>query len=467
MKRYVSIDFLKGLSILIMLILHIFINTYNPEILISAVTSSDGSIWLKIVAVIIVYIGSFAGLFFIISGFGNIISMRKQYDRLVFENPETAVKKVRNSIVFRGLLLFFIGYFITAVFQPIILSPIELLLFQDFTSIVWLRFFHNLYFFEVVQCIGLAQIFLGLIYTSCLKRDVDVKTVKKILWGIIIGIFLITPGVLYGIRLIPGFWPKPHVGFETRSFGINLGFFFLNIIGGHTQAIFPWFAMIFIGALIALDLYKNTVTKRFRNKWLIIGSIMFVLGVVLQLTFYFIAGKLNPTASTYFEYGFGAIFDMSAPSTSYMLLVGGGEILAMTLLLWGVEGKRRAKKFAENTVLIRRIGVISLSVYSLQALTIIPIALILIAFGLDPLATQANLWQSLVIIVLCLAIWLPALFHWENINFKWSPDWLFSKIIFRNRKDALKRLNPKEVLYNVEPLGEPSLENIENEMTEE
>jgi len=28
-------------------------------------------------------------------------------------------------------------------------------------------------------------------------------------------------------------------------------------------------------------------------------------------------------------------------------------------------------------------------------------------------------------------------------------------------------LNPKEVLYNVEPLGEPSLENIENEMTEE
>jgi len=158
---------------------------------------------------------------------------------------------------------------------------------------------------------------------------------------------------------------------------------------------------------------------------------------------------------------------MSAPSTSYMLLVGGGEIFVMTLLLWGVEGKRRAKKFAENTVLIRRIGVISLSVYSLQALTIIPIALILIAFGLDPLATQANLWQSLVIIILCLCIWLPALYHWENINFKWSPDWFFSKIIHRNRKDALKRLNPKEVLYNVEPLGEPPIEDSDSKTSEE
>ena len=450
-----------------MLILHIFINTYDPENLISAVTSSDGSIWIKIVAIVIVYIGSFAGLFFIISGFGNIISMRKQYDRLVVENPETAVKKVRKSIVFRGLLLFFIGYFITAVFQPVILSPLELLLFQNFTSNVGLRFFHNLYFFEVVQCIGLAQIFLGLIYSSCLKRNLDTKTIKKILWGIVIGIFVITPGVLLGIRIIPGFWPKPHVGFETRSFGINLGFFFLNIIGGHTQAIFPWFAMIFIGAIIALDLYKNSVTKKFRNKWLIIGSIMFVLGLVLQLAFSFIAGKLGPTARTYFEYGFGAIFDMSAPSTSYMLLVGGGEILAMTLLLWGVEGKRRAKKFAENTVLIRRIGVISLSVYSLQALTIIPMALILTAFGLDPLATQANAWQSVVIIILCLMIWIPALYHWENINFVGSPDWLFSKILNRNRKDALRRLNPTEVLYNVEPLGEPSIENIDDEVTKE
>ncbi|MCK5047515.1 MAG: DUF1624 domain-containing protein, partial [Candidatus Heimdallarchaeota archaeon] len=325
MKRYVSIDFLKGLSILIMLVLHIFINTFNPEILISAVSSSDGSIWLKIVAVLVVYIGSFAGLFFIISGFGNIISMRKQYDRLVVENPETAYKKVRNSIVFKGILLFFTGYFITAFFWPVVLSPLELLFFQKFTSIVWLRFFHNLYFFEVVQCIGLAQVLLGLTYSFCLKRNLDLKIVKKILWGIVIGIFIVTPGVLYGIRSIPGFWPRPHVGFETRSFGINLAFFFLNLIGGHTQAIFPWFAMIFIGALIALDLYKNTVTKRFRNKWLIIGSIMFILGLILQLTFSFIAGKLNPTARTYFEYSFGALFDMSAPSTSYMLFVGGGE----------------------------------------------------------------------------------------------------------------------------------------------
>ena len=461
MKRYVSIDFLKGFSILVMLILHIFIETYNPEILLEIISSSDGSIWLKIVVVVIVFIGSFAGLFFIISGFGNIISMRKQYDRLVVEHPETAHKKVRKSIVFRGLLMFFIGYFITAFFWPIGLSPLELLFFQEFTSTVWLRFFHNLYFFEVVQCIGLAQIFLGLIYTSCLKRNLDLKIIKRILWGIVIGIFVITPGVLFGIRAIPGFWPRPHVGFETRSFGINLAFFFLNIIGGHTQAIFPWFAMIFIGALLALDLYNNAVTKRYRNKWLIIGSSMFILGLALQFLFSFIAGKLDATTSTYFEYGFGALFDLSAPSTSYMLLVGGGEIIVMTLLLWFVEGKRRAKKFAENTVLIRRIGVISLSVYALQSLTVIPIILFLTAFGLDPLANQANIWQSLAIIVACLAIWLPALFHWENSKFILSPDWFFSKIINRNRKDALKRLNPTEVLYKVEPLGEPPIEDID------
>ncbi|NHJ05535.1 MAG: DUF1624 domain-containing protein [Candidatus Heimdallarchaeota archaeon] len=455
MKRYVSIDFLRGIAIILMLILHIFIETFDTDILVNAVLNREGSVVLLIFAVIIMYLASFAGLFMIISGFGNMISMLIQNDRLSDESFEFAYKKIRYSIVIRGLLIFFIGYFVSVIFWPYAFGSLESLLLHSTMESFLKRFLVDIFWFQIIQSIGLAQVFLGLIYTACLKRNVQLPTIKKILWIIVISIFVLTPIILFGVRSIPGFWPTPHLYAASRSFFENLGFFFLTIIGGKEQAIFPWFAMVFIGALLALDLHRNFVSKYFVRKWLIIGSVMFFLGLILQISFSLLAKLFVGPLQTHFEYGFGGIFDFSGPSTAYMLFIGGGEIIVTILFLWFVEGKNRAKKFAEKTVFIRRPGIIALTIYSLQPITFIPIIFLEKAFELEPLQKQENIWISLLIIAVCMIMWFLVFYLWEKINFIGTFDWMYSSILAKKRRGALNRVKPKEVLYNVEPLGEP------------
>lgn len=455
MKRYVSIDFLRGLTIVLMLMLHIFIETFDTNILLKAVLEGEGSIVLIIFAVILVYLASFAGLFMIISGFGNMISMLKQTDRLNENALEINYKKIRNTMVFRGLMIFFIGYFVSAIFWPYVFGALEGVLLQRSMDGYWRSFTIDIFWFQIIQSVGLAQIFLGLIYSTCLKHKLEINSIKKVLWSIVIIIFIVTPFILFGIRSILGFWPFPHHNAEKRSFLLNLGFFFLTIIGGKDQAIFPWHSMVFIGALIALDLYKSFVSKKFVRKWFLIGFLMFLFGLIFQLFFNFISQYFVGDLNTYFIYGFGGLFDYSGPSSAYMLFIGGGEVVVTTLFLWLVEGRNRSKKFAENTVFIRRHGVITLTIYSLQPITFIPIIFLEKAFGLEPLQQQETIWQSLTIISLCLILWFVAVYFWENKNFIGSFDWMFSKLLEKRRKGALNRLDPDEVLYNVEPLGEP------------
>jgi len=459
MKRFISIDFLRGLSILLMLALHIFIQTFNTDILLNAVLYGQGSVIFAIFAVLILYFGSFAGLFMMLSGFGNIISMQKQYERNVKINPDTAHKLVLKSIVTRGLLIFLVGYFINTIFWPYILGPLKGPLLSTPITNYWIQFLNEIYWFQIIQSVGLAQIFLGIIFSICLKKEVDSEKIKKILWGIIIGIFVLTPSILYGIRSIPGFWSQPHVDWQSRSFWKNLLFFILTIIGGKDQAIFPWHTMVFIGGVMAIDLYKKQVTKKFRNKWLLIGGIMFLLGLVLQIVFSVIAKNLDESSRMYFEYGFGEIFGFSGPSSAFMLFAGGGEIILTALTLWFVEGKNRAKRLAENTIIIRRTGIITLTIFALQPLTFIPIVMLEKAFGLVPNTRQGTIWHSLAIIIICLMIWIPVIYTWEKSKFIGSFDWFVSAFLHRKRKDALNRLKPDEVLYEVEPLGEAPLDN--------
>ena len=76
------------------------------------------------------------------------------------------------------------------------------------------------------------------------------------------------------------------------------------------------------------------------------------------------------------------------------------------------------------------------------------------AFDLEPCLQQATIWQCLAIILICLMLWIPILYTWEQIKFVGSFDWFLSFILKRKQRDALNRLKPEEVLYSVEPLGE-------------
>ncbi len=100
MKRFASIDFLRGLALLIMLILHT--TTYALDV--DQLTNNLGSIALMNYIIIIVFnfFGGLAGLFLMVSATGNMISMMKNYQKGI-SNKDILYKQVVGGIL---LLIF-------------------------------------------------------------------------------------------------------------------------------------------------------------------------------------------------------------------------------------------------------------------------------------------------------------------------------------------------------------------------
>ncbi|MHA1715341.1 MAG: heparan-alpha-glucosaminide N-acetyltransferase domain-containing protein, partial [Promethearchaeota archaeon] len=75
MKRYSSIDFLRGLAIFIMLFLHIISHVLDVDSLMANINNEP---LINIVALVILpYLGGLAGFFLMVSAIGNMISMSK------------------------------------------------------------------------------------------------------------------------------------------------------------------------------------------------------------------------------------------------------------------------------------------------------------------------------------------------------------------------------------------------------
>jgi len=79
MKRYVSLDFLRGLAIFTMIFLHMLNDILNIDALINNVNNIP---LINIVALVVFpYLGGLAGFFLMISAIGNMVSMQKRLQR--------------------------------------------------------------------------------------------------------------------------------------------------------------------------------------------------------------------------------------------------------------------------------------------------------------------------------------------------------------------------------------------------
>lgn len=462
MKRFITIDFGRGLAIILMIALHVFIKTFNTDILLDAVKGGD--IGFAIIAIIIVYFASFAGLFIGVSAMGNLFSMYFQYLKLREKTPNAA-KIVRKNQLTRGGIMAIMGYFVTVfLWQYIFRIPPALMINESFDE-YWTRWQSSIYWVDIITFIGLATMIVGATFTFLLEKNKSIPEIRRILGWIAVIILVITPFILLLVRSVSlegyPFWDGPHRNIENRSLGTNILYFFLTIIGGSNQGLFPWLAMSYIGTVMALDLVEGPVTKKFRNKWIKIGIIMIFLGLFLQLLFAAIADTLPDDQKTLFEYGFGTLFGASGPSSAYRIFIDGGELLLIAIIIYRVEGRRRAKQFAAKTVTIRRAGMISLTLYALQFLALVPmIAIESYIFGY-PLNNefQSELWQSLICIVVITAIYIVIPILWEKIHFKGTLEWWVAKMLSKGHSESMDRLNAQGYLYDVEPMGEPPIES--------
>jgi hypothetical protein len=467
MKRFVSVDFLRGLAIILMIALHVFIKTWNTDILLELVAEGNG--FMAIIAIIIVYFASFAGLFIAVSAMGNLFSMNSQYLKLKEITPNAA-RIIRKNQLIRGAIMFFMGFFVTVfLWQYIFRIPIAFLINDPFTD-YWKQWMYDIWWIDIITFMGMATMIVGTVYTHLLEKGKSIPEIRKILGWIAVIILIISPFILTAVRSIyleeSVFWNRPGRGVENRSFGTNVIYFIMTLIGGNNQGLFSWLAISFIGTIMALDLVEKPVTKEFKKKWVKIGLILLFLGLILQVINGLIADTLDEPMKTIFENGFGKPLDAGG-TAAYRMFIDGGELICMALLIYWVEGNNRAKKFAKRTVAFRRAGLISLTLYSIQYLALIPIVLIESYIFHYPLADeyQATLGQSMLAVVLISLLFLAIPGVWEKIQFKGTFEWIIARILSRGNKDAMDRLNVQGTLYDVEPLGEPGVikENTESD----
>lgn len=462
MKRFVSVDFLRGLAIILMVALHVFIKTWDTALLLDMAENGNGI--MLIVAIIIIYFASFAGLFIAVSAMGNLFSMHSQYLKLKESTPNAA-QIVRKNQLIRGGIMFLMGFFVTVLlWQYIFRIPLSLLIQEGFEG-YWTQWMTDIWWIDIITFMGMATMIIGTVYTKLLEKGKTLPEIRKILGWIAAIILIVSPFILSAVRSIylenSVFWDRPGRVVTTRSFGTNLIYFDCTLIGGNNQGLFPWLAISFMGTVMALDLVEKPVTKEFKKKWLKIGLVLFFLGLILQVLNGVIADALDEPLKTIFLNGFGKAL-ATGGYTAWRMFIEGGEYICRALLFHWVEGNNRAKNFAKRTVPFRRAGLISLTLYSMQYLALIPIVFIESYIFKYPLADeyQATIGQSMVAIISISLLFIIIPWLWEKVQFKGTLEWVIARILSRGNKNAMDRLNVQGTLYDVEPLGEPGSSNV-------
>ena len=102
-NRIASIDFLRGVAIWIMVVLHVIMVTYNMDWL--ETNTSQASILLILLLVIASFFGAWCGFFLLLSSIGNMISMQKNLQR------NQNIGKIMKKQIIGGFLLLLFAYF--------------------------------------------------------------------------------------------------------------------------------------------------------------------------------------------------------------------------------------------------------------------------------------------------------------------------------------------------------------------
>ncbi|MHA1372224.1 MAG: hypothetical protein ACTSRA_21195, partial [Promethearchaeota archaeon] len=290
MKRYSSIDFLRGLAIFIMLFLHIISHVLDVDSLMANINNEP---LINIVALVILpYLGGLAGFFLMVSAIGNMISMSKYLKK--DNSPDNLIVR---QVVGGFLLLIFamltegvIGYWgsLGHLFRNL----------DNPADTNWQVMLYRGYTFETIHTIAWCIIVNGLVQgllVKIFKNNMRKIILSYVLLSIIV--VALTPVLWSGASYIAAldgnagypFGVNPVTGVDSHSPYLTKSpwydfilYFFLNPIAGRPEPIFPYLATSFVGSIIGLYISqdKKSIRWKFLKKIMILAFITFWVGTV-------------------------------------------------------------------------------------------------------------------------------------------------------------------------------------------
>ncbi|MFA6617624.1 MAG: heparan-alpha-glucosaminide N-acetyltransferase domain-containing protein [Candidatus Neomarinimicrobiota bacterium] len=502
MKRFASIDFLRGIAIFMMLILHMVMHTLNVDELM--IDMSKVSFLEYILLIILPFSGGLAGFFLMVSAMGNAVSMEGELARNIspFEIGKRQVIGGFILLLFAMLVEGLIGYHgdlgnnihlaLQATSNPD-LGPVKW---------VWDRALWRFNHFETIHTIAWCIILNGAIHSYLVSKEKYRDKNKLIKTYILLAIIvLVLTPLAWGLAkvIIPGFPVQlgdytlsyPVIGVD--SFWRFLLVFFMQPLAGFPEPVFPYLAASFIGTIFALFLTmpkEDRKVKSFTKAALTIGIVMYLIGLigVIANIVQLIATKgLDSGLNTYMH-----IWDhrgwvpeiLGTPFLGwyfqFMLLNGFGLLLIMSFIRL-IELRGKAKNFGNKTRFIRRFGFVAFSNYTIQFMYYIAMFITIDKIFGNTYARHVGSWgETIITIILGLSIITLINLLWEKIRFAGSLEWMIKQTnYFLNpvRRKSLKEkgvkwyqaglLNVQEGLYDAEWIDVVEPQEVDHSNKEE
>ena len=485
MKRFASLDFMRGTAILLMILLHVVDQTLDTDTLFSNIEMIP--LFNILVLLIFPFLGGLAGFFLLTSATSNMVSMYKLQMRglptktLVVRQVLTGVMIVFFAMLIEGLIGYngAFGLFVRDLGGPLRMDA--------YITRALSRWNH----FETIHTIGWCVIMNGIIQGVLSRKD-QWKNVPAMIRNyaiIAVAVLALTIPVWVGVGLIvPGYpWaysPASGLVISMPKLGVdNFGYIlvspFLAMIAAPKEPLFPYLAVSCIGSIIGLVMCQQPerIPRNFVKKMTLIGLVAFIIGVVgIGVTIMAVAGGagLEAAVNMYvnlsfhrswfpdnFESNYAAFLNIFSWLWQF-LATNGFSLMFSMMTIFLVDWRGKGPDFANNRYVqyVRRFGFISLTNYNNQ--WIIFAVWIAVSTIFTGQRRVKLMWDgTLTALAATLIIFTLMLTLWEKFNYTGSLEWIMRTVglnlIPAKRDEEIKKkwyekgdLNVKDAFYNVE-----------------
>lgn len=445
MKRYVAFDFLRGCAIMGVIGFHILNQAYPADAALESAVNNM-NIPFILLAMLLYFLGSFFPLFIALSGLVNIISVDGQWNKMISKDssPEgikIAYKTILTSQIIRGLFVVFMGYFSEVVLNG---GLLDLILQQTDILDKMVRAF---FFTQILVMIGLGVIIVSFVYLTLLKKGKTKQEITKIFWLISLIILVLTPIMITLLNLLPDFWDRPANTWQTRNFFMNLLYIILTPLVIDFNPLFPNLAAMFIGSIIGFTISSGNIDKKFIKSMGNKALLMFFIGTIIR------------------SLGVGLSLPFDEYNVPEFLVTTGGSLILMLLVIYYIDFRGKGDKFAKKTTFFRRFGIMTLTLWCIQWLVVIPVYIVQTIANLithtsenwldGPILNEGlNGYQLIGLVFIVIMFYHLILWLWQKVQFKGSLEWITVKLLSSKREDAGLRLT--ETLTNTQSLAKTS-----------
>jgi len=460
-ERFVTLDFARGLAIIVMLFLHIVQQTLNIDALFNTIEQQP---MINLLALsLIPFYGGLAGFFLIISAASNAVSMYRDLQR------EKPVRALVLKQVFGGFLLLIFAMLCEGLigYQGLVgnfFKHLNNLAATDWRVMLW-RWNH----FETIHTIAWCLIINGCVQGLLSLKGGWQNIKRMIIYYAIFAIIIValTQPIWDLVRtIVPGYpfgsYPSgnnlylPAIG--TESFWQIFRAPFLNPLSAPMEPIFPYLAISYLGTIIGIVLSKprEKITKKFPRSMFLVGLTMFIgglVGVFYSIVVVMNAHDFDTAAAFYMEIvnhrAWSPDYALHDPTLTAIppfawlgqfLAVNGFSLMAIMFLFRLVEFRNISNQFADRTKFVRRFGIVAFTNYNNQWFFYIVFCLISSVIYFTPYAKLY--WGGVFLtVILTYALYHLILIGWEKIKYTGSLEWIIRTIannFISARKDRFK-----------------------------